>query len=66
MSVAFKLIAAGVALLIAGFLGIYLFGAIWARIGFGAAMVVVVGGLLYFAWRQDKKAKESRAGLERI
>jgi hypothetical protein len=28
--------------------------------------VIVVGGLLYVAWREDRKARESRAGLERI
>ena len=36
------------------------------RIGLGAAIMIVVGGLLFFAWRQDQKAKASRAGLERI
>ena len=29
-------------------------------------MVVFFGGILFWAWRQDKKAKASRAGLERI
>ena len=52
--------------MIIGVLGIVIFGAIWARIGIGAALVIVVGGMLFFAWRQDQKAKESRAGLERI
>ena len=66
MSYAVKLAAIGVAFLIAGVLGIALFGALWARIGIGAALVIVVGGLLFFAWRQDQKARESRAGLERI
>ena len=61
-----KLAAIGVAFVIAGVIGIALFGALWARIGIGAALVIVVGGLLFFAWRQDQKARESRAGLERI
>ena len=47
-------------------LGLVIFDAIWVRVGLGAALVIVVGGLLFFAWRQDQKAKESRAGLERI
>jgi hypothetical protein len=66
VSYAFKLAGIGIAFVIAGMIGIWLFGALWARIGFGVAMVIVVGGLLFFAWRQDQKARESRAGLERI
>jgi Flp pilus assembly protein TadB len=66
MSYALKAAGIGVLFLIVGFIGIAVFGAIWARIGIGAALVIVVGGLLYFAWRQDQKAKQSRAGLERI
>jgi Flp pilus assembly protein TadB len=66
MSYALKLAAIGLVFLIAGFIGIAIFGALWARIGIGAAIVIVVGGLLYFAWRQDQKARESRAGLEHI
>lgn len=66
MSYALKLAAIGLVFVIAGVLGIAIFGALWARIGIGAAIVIVVGGLLYFAWRQDQKARESRAGLERI
>jgi len=66
MSYALKLAAVGLVFVVAGMFGIAVFGALWARIGIGAALVIVVGGLLYFAWRQDQKARESRAGLERI
>ena len=66
MSYALKFAALGIVFVIIGVLGIVLFGAIWARIGIGAALVIVVGGMLFFAWRQDQKAKEARAGLERI
>ena len=66
MSYALKFAAIGIAFLLVGVLGIVIFDAIWMRIGIGAAIVIVVGGLLYFAWRQDQKARESRAGLERI
>ena len=66
MSYALKLAGIGVLFLLVGVLGIVIFDAIWARIGIGAAIVIVVGGLLFFAWRQDQKAKASRAGLERI
>jgi len=66
MSYALKLAGAAILFLLIGILGIVLFTGIWTRVGFGAALVVVFGGLLFFAWRQDRKAKESRAGLERV
>ena len=66
MSYALKFAVIGLAFLLIGMLGIVIFDAIWMRIGLGAAVVIVVGGLLFFAWRQDQKARESRAGLERI
>jgi Flp pilus assembly protein TadB len=66
MSYALKLAAIGLVFVVVGVIGIAVFGALWARIGIGAAIVIVVGGLLYFAWRQDQKAREARAGLERI
>ena len=66
MGYALKFAGIAVAFLLIGVLGIVIFDAIWVRIGFGAAMIIVVGGLLFFAWRQDQKARESRAGLERI
>ena len=66
MGYALKFADIGIAFLLVGVLGIVIFDAIWVRIGFGAAMIIVVGGLLFFAWRQDQKARESRAGLERI
>jgi hypothetical protein len=66
MGIALKFAGIGIAFLLIGVLGIVIFDAIWVRIGFGAAVIIVVGGLLYFAWRQDQKARESRAGLERI
>ena len=66
MSYALRFAVIGLAFLLIGVLGIVIFDAIWVRIGLGAAVVIVVGGLLFFAWRQDQKARESRAGLERI
>jgi Flp pilus assembly protein TadB len=64
MSYALKLAGAAILLLIAGGAVIWLFSAIWLRIGFGAALVIVCGGLLLFAWRADKKEREARAGLK--
>ena len=66
MSYALRFAVIGLAFLLIGVLGIVIFDAIWMRIGLGAAVAIVVGGLLFFAWRQDQKARESRAGLERI
>ena len=66
MSYALKLAGAGIAFLLAGVIAIVLFSALWFRIGLGAAIVVMVGGLLLLAWREDRKAREARAGLEDI
>ena len=66
MSYALKFAGIGILLLLAGVFGLVIFGELWARIGIGVAMVVFFGGILFFAWRQDQKAKASRAGLERI
>ena len=66
ISYGLKLAGAAIVFLVIGFIGIYVFGALWLRIGLGAAMVIVVGGLLLFAWRQDKKARDARRGLERV
>jgi len=66
MSYALKFAGIGIAFLLVGVLGIVIFDALWMRMGLGVAMVVFFGGILFFAWRQDQKAKASRAGLERI
>ena len=66
MSTALKFAGIGIACLLVGVLGLLLFDALWLRAGLGVAMVVFFGGILFFAWRQDQKAKASRAGLERI
>jgi hypothetical protein len=66
VSYALKLAGAAILFLVAGLLILLLFEGIWTRVGLGAAVIVVVGGLLFFAWRTDKKARESRAGLDRI
>lgn len=66
MGYALKLAGAAILLLALGILGIVVFTGIWTRVGFVAAIVVVFGALLVFAWRQDRKAKEARAGLERV
>ncbi len=66
MGYALKLAGAAIALLALGILGIVIFTGIWTRVGFVAAIVVVFGGLLVFAWHQDRKAKEARSGLERV
>ncbi len=63
---AMKLGAAAIVMLLLGVLAIVIFEELWFRIGFGAALVLVFGGFLFFAWRTDKKDRESRAGLERI
>jgi Flp pilus assembly protein TadB len=61
-----KLAAAGIAFLCLGVLVIWLFGGIWTRVGLGAALVIVFGGLVLLAWRGDRKAKKAREGLDRV
>jgi hypothetical protein len=61
-----KYAGAAIAVLLLGVLGILLFDAIWFQVGLGAAIVVVCGGLLFFAWWTDRKDQAARAGLEDI
>jgi hypothetical protein len=60
------MIGAAAAFLIAGIVGILIFKDLWFRVGLGAALVVVCGGLLLVAWRVDKKERDARAGLEKV
>ena len=66
MGYALKFAGIGILFLLIGVLGLVIFDALWMRMGLGVAMVIFFGGILLFAWRQDQKAKASRAGLERI
>jgi len=66
MSYALKLAGAAIALLFLGVLGIVIFGNIWARVGIGAAIAVVFGGLLLFVWNVDRKDKAKRAGIDEL
>jgi hypothetical protein len=59
-----KLGLAAVAILIAGVIAFVIFGDIWARVGIGAAVVVVGGALLLLAWYLDRKEREKRQGIE--
>jgi len=61
-----KYAGALIAILLLGALGIIIFDRIWYQVGLGAAIVVVCGGLLFFAWWTDRKDKAARAGLEDI
>ena len=58
------ILASGILLL--GVIAILLFDAIWFRIGLGAALVLVFGGILLLAWNTDRKDKAKRAGIDEL
>jgi Flp pilus assembly protein TadB len=62
----FRLAGAAIAFLLIGVLAIVIFDAIWFRIGAGAAIVVVFGGILLLAWNTDRKDKAKRAGIDEL
>ena len=62
----FKLAGAAIAFLLIGVLGILIFQGIWFRVGMGAALVIVFGGLLLVAWYVDRKDKAKRAGIDEL
>ncbi len=66
MSQALRLAGALIALLLLGYFVIVLFGNVWVERGLLAALVLVFGGLIVFAWFFDRRTKRSRAGLEDI
>ena len=66
MSYAVKLGAVAIGLLLVGVLGIVIFNRIWLRVGFGAALLVVFGGLALVAWNVDRKDKAKRAGIDEL
>ena len=61
-----KYAGALIAVILLGGLGILIFDRIWYQVGLGAAIVVVCGALLFFAWWTDRKGKAARAGLDDI
>jgi hypothetical protein len=66
VSYAIKLGAYAIGFVLLGFVIILIFDAIWFRIGFGAAAVLVFGALALWAWRVDRKEKARRADLPPI
>ena len=52
--------------LLLGVLAIVLFDAVWARVGLVAALILVFGAILAFAWNVDRKDKAKRAGLDEL
>jgi hypothetical protein len=61
-----KLGGAAIGILVLGVLAIVLFGRIWVQVGFGAAALVVGGGLIFLAWYFDRKEKAKRAGIDEL
>jgi Flp pilus assembly protein TadB len=65
-SYGFKLAAAGIAVLLGGVAVVLFFDRIWIQVGLGAAIVVVIGGLLLVAWVVDRKDREKRAEIDEL
>ena len=65
-SYGFKLAGAAILFLFIGVLGIVIFDRIWFRVGLGAALLVVFGGLLLVAWNVDRRDKAKRAGIDEL
>jgi Flp pilus assembly protein TadB len=61
-----KLGAAAILFFMLGIVAIVIFGNLWARVGIGAAIVVLCGGLLLWAWNVDRKDREIRAGIDEL
>ena len=65
-SYGFRLAAAGIAILLGAVAVVLLFDGIWLQVGLGAAIVVVVGGLLLVTWVVDRKDREKRAAIDEL
>jgi Flp pilus assembly protein TadB len=59
-----KVTAIVIGIVAAGLVGWLIFSGVWARVGIGAAVVVLVGGLLLFAWNFDRKEKAKQDALD--
>ena len=59
-----KVTAVAIGIVAAGLVGWLIFSGVWARVGIGAAVVVLVGGLLLFAWNFDRKEKAKQDALD--
>lgn len=46
--------------------GIVIFSGVWARVGLGAALLVVCAPLLVWAWHVDRQERARREGLKDI
>jgi hypothetical protein len=66
MSYGLKLAAVLVMAVVLFVAGIVIFTDVWARVGLGAALLVICGPLLVWAWYLDRKASREREGLEDI
>ena len=67
-STAVKFGLAAIAILILGLVAVAIFDAIWFRVGFGAAVLVLVAVLLGVAWSIDRRERQQRDvdGLPRV
>ena len=60
------MVAVAIGIVILGVIGLVIFTELWYRLSLGAAIVVLVGVLLFIGWRTDQKDREAREELEGI
>jgi Flp pilus assembly protein TadB len=66
VSYGLKLAGAAALILFAGVAAMVIFGNIWFKVGLGAAIVIVCGALLLWAWSVDRKGRKAREGLDEL
>ena len=66
MSYPWKLAGTAMLMVVVAGLVILLFEDLWVRVGLGAALVVVFGGVIAFVWFLQRKDRERRKGVDEL
>jgi Flp pilus assembly protein TadB len=66
MSYPWRLAGTAMLMVLVGALVIIIFEDVWLRVGLGAAMLVVFGGLIALVWLLQRKDRERRKGVDEL